>query len=103
MNGGDPFDAPELQDMFAAARRELGPKVKASAVGLSILSGEVDPKIAIEIGYILLLDKPLILIVMPGTHVPKGLAKAAAAILEWHPDGTEMGKRVSETMKRLGM
>lgn len=99
MNEDEPY-SDEVKAFFAAAEQELGPKVRASAVGVSILTGEIDPKIAIEIGYILLLGKPLFLVVMPGTQVPDGLVRASEAIIEGSLDGAETGQRLRNAIQR---
>jgi hypothetical protein len=100
MNEDETYSA-EVRAFFAAAEQELEPKVRASSVGVSIISGEIDPKIAIEIGYILLLGKPLFLVVMPGTKVPDGLVRAAEAIIEGSLDGAETGQRLRSVIAKV--
>ena len=82
-------------------------RMRASIRGISQSStaaviyeqGEPDPQQALEIGAILLMGKPLILIVQPGGKAPAGLVRAAEAILEWHPDPEVMAKRVRDVLK----
>jgi hypothetical protein len=47
-----------------------------------VSGGEPDAKQAVEIGFMMLLDKPLIIAVTPGSVVPEKLARAADAIVE---------------------
>lgn len=97
----DPFDDPEIRSFLEEADRNLRPRVETSAVGMSILNGKVDPKLAIELGYILLLGKPLILVVMPGTQVPDGLVRAATAIVEWSDEKDVLSARIMEVLDEL--
>jgi nucleoside 2-deoxyribosyltransferase len=60
------------------ARRELGPKMASSAFVITIDPGaEIDPKIALETGYAVLLGKPIIVVCAPGTTSNAGLARIA--------------------------
>jgi len=67
------------------ARRELGPGIASSAYVVTIdPSGEIDPKIALETGYAVLLDKPIILVVPHDRHdaVNAGLRRIAHRVIE---------------------
>ena len=67
----DPFDSPEWQEYAQHVREELLPKIEESAIGVSLYNGALDPKLAIETGYLILLDKPIIAVVTPGAKVPR--------------------------------
>lgn len=60
------------------------PEMKSSAMVVPLLSsrGDVDVRQATEMGYALLLDKPMIVAIEPGTPVPGKLAQIADAIIE---------------------
>jgi len=45
---------------FDHARREMFPKMAGSAMVISIISAEPDPKLCLELGAALLFDKPII-------------------------------------------
>ena len=73
------------RDYARRFRQEVLPKVLSSAVFLSIQSGDgtdFDVRQATEIGAALLLGKPVLLLVLPGTRLPAGLRRAADAVLE---------------------
>jgi hypothetical protein len=64
------------------ARRRLEPIVRSTACVLTIdPAGEIDPKIALETGYAVLLDKPIVLVVMPGRETTPGLVRIATAVV----------------------
>lgn len=76
------WEDPEARDFLAEAEANLAPKVADSHVTLAIWDGKVDPKIAIEMGYMVLLDKPIIAVVRPGVKVPAKLAKVVDRFVE---------------------
>jgi hypothetical protein len=86
-------------------RREALPKIVSSSVTLSLYSGDgsdFDVKLATELGAMLLLDKPLILVALPGRTVPSRLRRAADVVIEdWHPDNVDAQERLAEGLGRL--
>jgi hypothetical protein len=91
---------------FSRAFREDGlPKILSSSVCLSIVGGDgtdFDVKQAVEIGAMLLLGKPLLLVCAPGTMVPAGLRRAADEIIEdWDPTDASSQDRVTAAIQRL--
>jgi nucleoside 2-deoxyribosyltransferase len=80
----DPFDSKEFRRYAERVRRELIPMIKESAVTLSLVppDGEVDVKFAVELGFMIMLDKPIIAVVSSGRKVPLKLVKVADEIVE---------------------
>lgn len=101
----DPFEDPRVKAWAQRVERELVPMIRDSAVTMQIVSGtEPDVKIAVELGFMILLDKPIILAVLPGVQVPPKLMVVADAIVEFDehdPDGTQ--RRLGEAVRRLGV
>ena len=65
------------------ARRELGPMVASTAFVITLdPGGEIDPKVALETGYAVLLDKPIVLLVTAGTVPTPGLVRIAAKVIQ---------------------
>jgi hypothetical protein len=53
---------------------------------------DIDPKVALETGYAILLGKPIVLVVSPGTTANVGLRRIATKVIELQqPLGTEAG------------
>lgn len=78
----DPWEHPGFKAFAARVKRELVPKLEDSAFTIGIFTGKADVKMAVEMGYSLLMGKPIIIAVTPGAHVPDGLARAADEIVE---------------------
>ena len=97
----DPFDDPEWLRYARRVREELVPMIEKSAVGLSIYNGKTDPKLAIETGYLILLDKPLIAVVTPGSKIPRKLAMVADEIIELNMDDPSFSRRMGEAIQRV--
>ena len=57
---------------FRAARKDLLPKLRQSAVFLSLFSEDPDPKFCMELGMAIVLDKPIILILPRGRTLNRG-------------------------------
>ena len=51
-----------LSDLSKQARADLIPKMRQSFMCLSILTGDFDIKLALEVGVAMLLDKPLVIL-----------------------------------------
>jgi hypothetical protein len=91
-----------MTDWTDRARKELAPKVASSAYVVTLSPGEeIDPKIALETGYAVLLNKPIILVSWDGRPPPEGLARIAHEhIALANPLGTVAGQQ--ELTARLG-
>jgi hypothetical protein len=76
-------DTPEFQGFESHVREHVLPAMDASAVIMSLVpEGDPDIKYAVELGLSIMLDKPIIAVVTPGTRVPGKLVKVADVILE---------------------
>ena len=98
MTERDPDDISDLVD-----------KMQSSNVFMTLLPQEVnadtiDVKIALEIGVAVLLDKPIILAVRPGTRVPDKLVRASDRIVEFDPSREDLlehiGKAVFDLLEK---
>jgi nucleoside 2-deoxyribosyltransferase len=68
-----------MTDWQDRARTELGPKIASSAYVITIDPGdEIDPKVALETGYAVLLGKPIILVTSEDRPVNAGLSRIAS-------------------------
>jgi hypothetical protein len=86
-------------------RKDGLPKIMNSAVALSIIGGDgkdFDTKQATEIGAILLLGKPLLLVAMPGAKIPAGLLRASDMIVfDWTPSDEESQERLRRAIQEM--
>ena len=88
------------EKFFAQAKQELFPKLKGAALSLTIL-GEPDPKLCMELGAAILFDKPLIVIVPPGTNCPANLKRVAGVIIEGDMNTPGMMEKVTSAIRSV--
>jgi hypothetical protein len=92
-------------DYSARFRTQGLPKIMESATTLMLYSGDgsdFDVQQATELGALLLLDKPLILLTSKGATLPSRLARAADVIIEdWRPDNHEAQEKLTEAVLKL--
>lgn len=95
---------PEYVEWARRVKEELVPKMEDSACTVSLVpEGETDVKFAVELGLSIMLDKPIILVVRPGTKVPEKLALVASDIVEvvdWG-DMAEVSMAISNAIERF--
>jgi hypothetical protein len=79
----DPFTQTDFLEFAERVRTEMLPKLSDSAITISLAPGaDVDVKYAVELGFSIMLDKPIIIVAMPGRPVPAKLRKLADAVIE---------------------
>lgn len=96
----------EAQAWSERVLEELVPKLQSSMLTVSIVpNGPADVKFAVELGMSIMLDKPIVLAIKPGVHVPEKLVQIADELVEIDlSDETttrKTSKRVSEAIKRI--
>ena len=89
-----------IQDHF---ENVLLPMLKASEfVAVLISSDKIDVKVSIEIGAAILLDKPIIAIVVPGTKVSESLCKIVTRFVEFdRANPVASGRALGEVLVEL--
>lgn len=88
----------------ADVKANLVPMIHGSSITVAQVGGEADDQSvqqAVEIGFILLMGRPLIVMVEPGAKVPPGLARAADQIVERAPDDATTRLRLEAAMKAI--
>lgn len=98
----DPFDTPVARAWAQRVLAELVPMIDASAVSVSIVPNDgADVKFAVELGISLMLDKPIVLAVVPGRKVPEHLARVADEIIELDIKSPDTSRLVQEAVRRV--
>jgi nucleoside 2-deoxyribosyltransferase len=101
------WNDPRWKAYMTRVRTELVPKIDASAMGLSIVPtnpADVDVKFAVELGLLIMLGKPLLLVADPGTVLPPKLALVADEIVTVDRDAMndpEAQERLQAAIKRI--
>lgn len=93
------------------ARRDAVPKIKGSAFVMSLVptTGEADVKFAVELGFGIMHNKPIVLVSMPSVKIPPGLRRIAHHVIELEHDidteegSAEMRKKLRFAMWALGL
>lgn len=91
-------------DFSDAFRTEVLPKLLSSGGSLSVFSGPDDISVqgATEVGYTLLLGRPLILVVTPGVSVPQRLRAVAHVVLDdWDAASLDAQERLSAALREI--
>lgn len=74
---------PEFKEWAERVKAHMLPALSESALNVSLVpTGDADVKFAVELGFSIMMDKPIIAIVQPGTKVPAKLALVADRIVE---------------------
>jgi nucleoside 2-deoxyribosyltransferase len=98
----DPWEDPGWLEYAKHDQEEMLPMLKGSAITLALLGGDVDAKQACELGFMIMLDKPIIAVVVAGAKVPDKLIRVADEIVE----GADMNdpdfqKRLTDAITRV--
>lgn len=88
------WEDPDYRAWEQRVRSVLVPMLEDSSATVSLVPrGETDVKFAVELGLSIMLDKPIIALVSPGSGIPSGLARVASEIVEvdlsGDPDGAQ--------------
>jgi hypothetical protein len=84
-DSGDWADDPGFAALVRHVRGRLIPALSGTRVVISVVpEGRINIKFAVELGVSILLDKPLMVVVAPGTRLPDKLVKVADMIVEAH-------------------
>ncbi|WKW87107.1 deoxycytidylate deaminase [Microbacterium phage Nicole72] len=102
-SAGDWLEEPEARAWAKHVLDEVVPMIDRSTVFVSLVpTSEVDIKFAVETGLALMMDKPMIVAVAPGTRVPAKMLALADAVVEFdpsQPDATQA--RLNEAFKQI--
>ena len=104
MNGSDWTNDPAWDAFVAQVREHTVKQIEGSAAVMQIAPGdEPDIKVAVELGLSILMDKPLIIVALPGRPINDRLARIADEIVYADID-TENGKRdLIAALDRMGI
>lgn len=96
----------EEREFQKVVNEGLVPKLKQSAVCISLMPPEgmeLDAKFCVELGAMIMLDKPIITLVTPGEKVPPKLALISDHIVEADLRTNEGQKTFQQFLSDLGI
>ena len=95
---------PVFQSWAGRIRRELIPKMEDASLTVQLVPRKGhDVKFAVELGLSIMMEKPIIAVVSPGMHIPRGLAAVADEIVEvdWDADMDKAHFSIAAAYKRI--
>jgi hypothetical protein len=100
----DPYQDQGWLDYATHVQKELIPMIDKSAVTMSLVPdalAKVDVKYATELGYCIMMDKPILALVAPGCDPPPKLKLVADEIVEGQPGDPGFEERFRAAMGRM--
>jgi hypothetical protein len=99
----DPWQDPGFKAYEKRCREKLLPMMNDSAIMMSLVPKDLktDVKFATELGFMIMMEKPIIAIIPAGTKVPLGLAKVATEIVEGDIDDPTIQERLMAAISRV--
>jgi hypothetical protein len=82
---------------------ELIPKIQDSAITVSLVpeGKATDVKFAVELGFSIMLDKPIVAVVSPGTKVPAKIVAVADVIVEGNVSDPDFQRRLMDAITQI--
>ena len=93
--------ASDEDEFFRHSREEMFPKMKGSAISITLAHDDPDPKLCMELGAAILFDKPIICVVLPGRKVANNLRRVASAIVEGSMDDPKTKQRLQDAISNV--
>lgn len=102
----DPWSSKEAQDWIKHCAQEMIPKMADSAICVSLVTGNSakDIKFCVELGAMIMMDKPVVVVATEGQTISKKLAAVADEIVflpAGDPHGQEAAQRISAVISKL--
>lgn len=98
----DPWQHPDIKAWVASTQKKLPGMIRDSAVVMSLVpTGIPDVKYAVELGMSIMMDKPLVCVVRPGTKVPEHLVRCADLIIECNMEDEADKERLAEQLNKF--
>jgi nucleoside 2-deoxyribosyltransferase len=95
-------DDPDVQEWARRMLSDLVPMISDSDCTVSLLPhGEPDVKFAVELGFSIMLDKPIIAIVDPGQQIPARLLRVVDEIVEGPVGAPDFHERLDAAIDRI--
>jgi hypothetical protein len=99
----DPEQRKQWNRFVAYQREHVLKQMVESAVVMSIVPEEPDIKIAVELGMAIYLNKPIVLLALPGIPIPPKLERVADKIVSCDIDTEEGQEKLMEAIREMGI
>lgn len=95
-------DDPEIQAWARGVLKDLVPKISESGCTVSLMPrGETDVKFAVELGFSIMLDKPIIAVIEPGQQIPARMLRVVDEVVEGPLDAPDFHERLRAAIDRI--
>jgi DNA-binding CsgD family transcriptional regulator len=95
-------DDPQVQAWARRVLTELVPKLSDSDCTISLMPrGEADVKFAVELGFSIMLDKPIIAVIEPGQQIPARMLRVVDEVVEGPVDAPDFQERLGAAIARI--
>lgn len=96
------FEEKEVIEWLQRAAKDMFPKMRDSAMCISIWNDKPDPKMCLELGAAMCFDKPIILLVPEGQkNIPANIKRCAFAIVEGDVNDEKTKKELQRVLTSL--
>lgn len=100
----DVWDNPIGKEWRERMNRDLRPMIEDSAISITIAPGDKpDAKVAVELGFTILLDKPILILAPRGRHVPERLRRVADAVIFGEPSEPKVRAQIMAFLAEHGI
>src|SRR5262249_27934038 len=98
----DPFTGPDWDGFVKDATENMLPKLSLSGAGLVLVpDNKTDVKSAVQLGFMVMQDKPILAVIEPGVQVPEKLLAVADAIVIGNPQDPDFQDKFNAAMERM--
>jgi hypothetical protein len=100
----DVFDDPKFQAYCAHVKADLVPKLQGCEAAVHLVPvGDTDVKFAVELGFAIMLNKPIIAVLRPGATLPDKLRLVTDEIVHMpvHGDNASLADEVIAALTRI--
>lgn len=102
----DSWNEPGTKAWIADVHERLIPMIEGSTATVSICPTDpedIDIKFSVELGISIMLDKPIITVVRPGTRLPEHLVRVSDRIIEMdlENDSGKVAEAISQAVNEL--
>jgi hypothetical protein len=93
---------PDVKEWARRVLADLVPKISTSACTISLMpTVETDVKFAVELGFSIMLDKPIIAVIQPGQQIPARMLRVVDEIVEGPIDAPDFPERLRAAIDRI--
>jgi hypothetical protein len=91
----------ELKKYLDHAGKNVLPHIRNSAFSIAVMDERVDAKMCFEVGAMVLLDKPVIVVAVPGAKISTNLKRVASVIIQGDISDPRVQDELQTALRRV--